>query len=213
MKREELRAYAIPGVRLQLRAIEQRLAAYHEEFPEVFISKTPPVLVKADAKEANDWPALRITPATHGNGNGNGHQRSTVNASAGAKRGWTTARRAKQKRTLRRKRLATRAATRAKAAAPVKTKTARTVKRSAGGYAQAHREAQVQNMHRDRVDRVLQQMRDNGPMRLRDIAPLLGMDQPGAHSFIRVRRDRFGWFAKVKPGLYDVGPKAPAAGE
>ncbi len=63
MTNEELRELAAAGVSLRIHTIEQQLATYHKEWPELFASPTPPQLLKVP---------------TNGNGNngnnGNGHR-------------------------------------------------------------------------------------------------------------------------------------------
>jgi hypothetical protein len=59
MTTEELHELAAAGVSQRIHAIEQQLAKYHEGWPELFRSATPPQLLKIPM---------------NGNGNGNGHQ-------------------------------------------------------------------------------------------------------------------------------------------
>lgn len=51
MKRSDLRELAKLGMPTRLRQIEDQLAAWHTEFPELFISKTPPQLLKPALNE------------------------------------------------------------------------------------------------------------------------------------------------------------------
>lgn len=56
MTKEELRELATWGVRKRLQDIEQQLAVYHAEFPELFVSETKPVLLRAEPREdGKEW--------------------------------------------------------------------------------------------------------------------------------------------------------------
>lgn len=59
MTKEELHQFAAAGVAQKMQSIERELAVYHKEWPELFLSATPPQLLKVGLK--------------NGNGNGNGH--------------------------------------------------------------------------------------------------------------------------------------------
>jgi hypothetical protein len=67
MTKEELHALAAPGVAQKVAAIEQELATYHKEWPELFLSPTPPQLLKARQRRNGNghWPlvAKKATPA------------------------------------------------------------------------------------------------------------------------------------------------------
>jgi hypothetical protein len=55
--RTELRALAVAGMRDEVSRIEQRLARIHREFPEIFIGKTVPVLLKVEPRaNGSAWP-------------------------------------------------------------------------------------------------------------------------------------------------------------
>jgi hypothetical protein len=108
MTKEELHTFAAAGVAQRVGAIEQELAEYHKEWPDLFLSPTAPQL-------------LRTTV------NGNGHVRrasdietmiAKVDGMIAAKRGgvWTPERRAKQARLMKKRSKAMHAARRAKAA-------------------------------------------------------------------------------------------------
>ena len=57
MTREELHTFARAGVAQKIAGIERELATYHKEWPDLFMSATPPQLLKPELK----------------NGTGNGH--------------------------------------------------------------------------------------------------------------------------------------------
>jgi hypothetical protein len=59
MLKDELRELATWGMRRKLEEMERTLAEYHREFPELFISEAPPVLLKAEprADGGNGWAA------------------------------------------------------------------------------------------------------------------------------------------------------------
>lgn len=61
MTNEELRELAAAGVSQRIHAIEQQLATYHQEWPELFISPTPPILLKIHAN--GHQPAAAAAPA------------------------------------------------------------------------------------------------------------------------------------------------------
>jgi hypothetical protein len=104
MTNEELRELAAPGVSQRIHAIEQQLATYHQGWPELFASPTPPQLLKIPLNGSN----------------GNGHQPAaaapTTETAAPARRrrakrapvvdgrttSWTPERRAKHSRAIRR---------------------------------------------------------------------------------------------------------------
>lgn len=63
MTKDELRELATWGVRKKLQDIEQQLALYHDEFPELFISETRPVLLRAEPREDGKTWGLTPKPA------------------------------------------------------------------------------------------------------------------------------------------------------
>lgn len=69
MKREALRQLAASGMRAKIAEIERELAGYHEEFPELFLSSAPPMLLKSELTgepPAAHWNTLQ--PRTSGRG-------------------------------------------------------------------------------------------------------------------------------------------------
>jgi len=91
--RDELRAFAVAGMRQTIRKIELQLARIFNEFPEVFISKTAPVLLKAEPREdGKDWGGARA---------GAGRPTATPRASAALKKAWTPKRRREQSARMR----------------------------------------------------------------------------------------------------------------
>lgn len=134
MKRSELRQYAIPGVRQRVHALETQIGIYYREFPEIFIGKTLPVLLKAETKDMNTWPDVRVVATNNGNGNGHG---PSARVSA-AKRAWTPERRKRQGRLIRKSLRKMHAARAAKVAGKKRPRIAKaaplkTAKPAAGG--------------------------------------------------------------------------------
>jgi len=86
MTREELHTFAAAGIALKLVAIERELAAFHKEWPELFLSPTAPQLLKAPTKNGSNghWPPIAPTP----------DRAAAISAT------WTPARRAKQARLM-----------------------------------------------------------------------------------------------------------------
>lgn len=66
MNRNELRALAVDGVRHKLQVIERVLADYFKEWPELFISPTPPQLLKAPMKNGAGPSLADVVTATLG---------------------------------------------------------------------------------------------------------------------------------------------------
>lgn len=64
MTKEELRELAQWGMRKKLREIEEQLEDYRKEFPDLFVSDTKVVLLKAEAREggASAWAELPALP-------------------------------------------------------------------------------------------------------------------------------------------------------
>src|SRR5262245_25454930 len=66
MTRAELRTLAFQGVLLEIRDMEERLELYYRAWPQAFLSKTAPQLLRPDLKAAptngtgHHWPALRV---------------------------------------------------------------------------------------------------------------------------------------------------------
>jgi hypothetical protein len=103
MTKEELHSFAAAGVAQKLATMERELAGYHKEWPELFLSPTPPQLLKAPAKNGTNghWPPLT----------------SAEKMSAAKKASWTPERRALQARLMKKRSKAMHAARRAKEAA------------------------------------------------------------------------------------------------
>ena len=54
MTKEELHRFAADGVRNKIAAMEVELSTYHREWPELFLSATAPVLLKAELKHGSN---------------------------------------------------------------------------------------------------------------------------------------------------------------
>lgn len=105
MTREELHTFAAAGIALKLVAIERELAAFHKEWPELFLSPTAPQLLKAPTKNGSNghWPPIAPAP-----------DRAPAKPHGGV---WTPARRAAQARRIKSRMKAMQAAKLAKHAA------------------------------------------------------------------------------------------------
>jgi DNA-binding PadR family transcriptional regulator len=59
MTKEQLTQFAEAGVALKIAEVERELAEYHRQWPHLFLSATPPQLLKAPMKNGNGhWPPV-----------------------------------------------------------------------------------------------------------------------------------------------------------
>lgn len=195
LSREALRTLARDGARRQLRDLEQQLALLFGEFPDLFLSDTPPQLLKAE----------RRPPATSRNGTApavNWNITATpppdvkasmavIRGRQGGKAGWTPARRKAQARRM--KNLAARqnAGRRRLGQSPKATK------------GQPRRLGQIKNFTPYRA--IQAYMAAHGPSRLKDLTATIKAKHPANVSGFMKHGIAHGYFKKVDTGVYALG--------
>lgn len=68
MTKDELHVFAAAGVAQKIATMEQELATYHKEWPELFLSPTAPQLLKAPTKNGSNghWPPIAAVARVRG---------------------------------------------------------------------------------------------------------------------------------------------------
>lgn len=190
MNKEELRELAALGAKRKLESVERQLASLYAEFPDIFISDGPPMLVKAEAREdGNRW---------------NGKMQSTLEyqrRSEGAKRSWTPARRAKSakrmKKLLKERGGFLRATDKQLATLQKKVK-----------KATAQKGTKARGVRKDWKNKWYARLEQVGTERLAESSKALGASPA---SLITAGKQwlKMGVLKKTKPGYYTVGKPRP----
>jgi hypothetical protein len=108
MTNEELHVLAAAGLRERIATMQAELTVYHEEFPELFVSATPPQLLKAHANgngHGPDWIAPAAIPMNEPAAPARRRSAKSAKKAApvdGRTTSWTPERRAKHSRAIRR---------------------------------------------------------------------------------------------------------------
>jgi hypothetical protein len=197
MNKAELHAFAAAGVAQKVAAIEQELAIYHREWPEMFLSPTAPQLLKAPLRNGNGtghWPIVATKPAPETAGDDAVTiERLLAERKVHAQRlkaSWTPARRAKMARLMKQR---SKAIHKAKAAKRAVAKT--------GGSRRGSR------LGGPVVDGIHAYLQAHGESSLKD---LMAGVKKGASNVVTCMAAglKSGRFTRVSKGRYALGPHA-----